>query len=191
MWEHISLTINLTKDYYMLSLYDITVTNFLRTLEATIVVMKKGKEYFKANEINPDDIVTMRFAEDMLPFSAQVNIAAHNAAGAIQALFKGEFRPPQVSLDSFTYAELLEYFEKTVETLKAFDKDEVNALFGKTLRFKVGGNDLPFTTENFMMSFALPNVYFHTTTIYDMLRMKGVPLGKKDYLGEMAVGAPV
>ncbi|MEP0354272.1 MAG: DUF1993 domain-containing protein [Paraglaciecola sp.] len=174
----------------MLSLYDITISNFLRTLEATIVVMKKGEEFFKEHDIDPNDIVTMRLAEDMLPFSAQVNIASHNAAGAIQALFDGEFTPPQISLDSLDYTALIAHFEKTVDTLKVFDEEKVNALFGKTLRFKVGGYDLPFTTENFMMSFAIPNVYFHTTTIYDMLRIKGVPLGKKDYLGQMVVGAP-
>lgn len=175
----------------MISLYEMTITNFIRTLDATVDVMKTGEVYFKENKINTDEIVTMRFAEDMLPFSAQVNIAAHNAAGAIQSLFDGEFKPPQVSLDGLNYSELIAYFEKTVETLKAFDENEVNALYGKPLQFKVGGNELPFTTENFMMSFAIPNVYFHTTTIYDMLRIKGVPLGKKDYLGEMAVSAPV
>jgi hypothetical protein len=174
----------------MLSLYDITVTNFIRTLDATIVVMKKGEEFLTENNMDLDEITKMRLADDMLPFSAQVNIAAHNAAGGVQALFDGEFKPPQVSLDDLDYQGLIAHFEKAVETLKSFNEDEVNAQFGKPMYFRVGDNEVPFTTENFIMSFASPNVYFQTTTIYDMLRLKGVPLGKKDYLGAMCVGHP-
>lgn len=172
----------------MLSLYDISVTNFIRTLDATVVVMKKGEAFLTQNDMDLAEITKMRFAHDMLPFSAQVNIAAHNAAGGVQALFDGEFKPPQVSLDDLDYQELIAHFEQAVETLKSFDEDEVNAQFGQSLYFKAGGNSVPFTAENFIMSFASPNVYFQTTTIYDMLRMKGVPLSKKDYLGAMRVG---
>ena len=48
---------------------------------------------------------------------------------------------------------------------------------------------IPFTTENFLLSFALPNFYLHATTAYDILRMKGVPLGKIDFLGQMRIKA--
>ena len=54
--------------------------------------------------------------------------------------------------------------------------------------FKIGGNELPFTNENFVQSFSLPNFYFHATTAYDILRMKGVPIGKLDFLGAMKMG---
>jgi len=54
--------------------------------------------------------------------------------------------------------------------------------------FKLGANQMPFTTENFVLSFSLPNLYFHATTAYDILRMKGVPLGKRDFLGQMRMG---
>ena len=54
--------------------------------------------------------------------------------------------------------------------------------------FKIGGNEIPFTTENFVMSFSLPNFYFHATTAYDLLRQKGVPIGKMNFLGPMRMG---
>ena len=44
---------------------------------------------------------------------------------------------------------------------------------------------LPFTAENFLLSFSLPNFYFHATTAYDILRHKGVPIGKRDFMGRM------
>jgi len=58
----------------------------------------------------------------------------------------------------------------------------------KSMVFKLGKNELPFTNQNFLLSFSLPNFYFHATTTYDILRMLGVPLGKMDFLGQIKVG---
>lgn len=172
----------------MLSLYDITIPNFIRSLEAAVCVMQKGEDFFTENSISPEDIINMRLADDMLPFHSQVNIAAHNALASINGLFDGEFRPPKTSLDNLNYAELMAHLTNTCAALKQFNKDEVDAKFGTPLYFKFSDQSVPFTSENFMMSFALPNIYFHVTTIYDMLRIKGVPLSKKDYLGQLKVG---
>ena len=72
--------------------------------------------------------------------------------------------------------------------LAAVDKDDINGLAGKQVIFKFGGNDIPFTAENFVQSFALPNLQFHAATAYDILRAQGVPLGKADFLGRMRIG---
>jgi hypothetical protein len=61
----------------------------------------------------------------------------------------------------------------------------VNALEGRDVTFQMRDFKIPFTAENFLMSFSLPNFYFHATTAYDILRSKGVPLGKRDYMGRM------
>ena len=65
--------------------------------------------------------------------------------------------------------------------------DEINALADKPMLFKMGETEIPFTTDNFMLSFSLPNFYFHATTTYAVLREHGVPLGKMDYLGQLRV----
>ena len=62
---------------------------------------------------------------------------------------------------------------------------DVNALDGKDIIFQIRDTKMPFTAENFLLSFSLPNFYFHATTAYDILRTKGVPLGKRDFLGRM------
>ena len=74
------------------------------------------------------------------------------------------------------------------ETLASYDRATVEGFEGKAMVFKLGGNELPFLAENFLMSFSLPNFFFHATTTYDILRMKGVPLGKRDFLGQMRMG---
>ena len=81
-------------------------------------------------------------------------------------------------------------FQKAVsearEALEQIKPDEVNSLEGKDVVFQVGDRKLPFTVEGFLLSFSLPNFYFHATTAYTILRTKGaVPLGKRDYLGRL------
>ena len=63
--------------------------------------------------------------------------------------------------------------------------ETVNQLVGRDMVFKLGERQLPFKAEDFLMSFSMPNFYFHSTTAYDLLRMVGVPVGKMDYLGKL------
>ncbi len=69
--------------------------------------------------------------------------------------------------------------------LRALTPDEVNALEGGDIVFHLGEAKLPFTTVGYILSFSLPNFHFHATTAYDILRTKGVPLGKRHYLGQL------
>ena len=64
---------------------------------------------------------------------------------------------------------------------------EINALEGGDMVFAIGDNKIPFKNEDFIQSFSLPNFYFHTATAYDILRKLGVPLGKRDFLGQMRI----
>ena len=73
--------------------------------------------------------------------------------------------------------------------LSALKPEEVNALVGRDVVFKIGDRSMPFTAEGFLMSFSLPNFYFHATTAYDILRHKGVPVGKRDFMGHMRLKA--
>ena len=106
----------------------------------------------------------------------------------IEALSSGEFAPP---MHAFNHKPTEDDFERLIAVTKesvAFmhgqSADEIDDLAGKTIVFKLGANEMPFTTENFVLSFSLPNFYFHATTAYDILRMKGVKIGKMDFLGK-------
>ena len=72
--------------------------------------------------------------------------------------------------------------------LAEVDEDQINSLAGKTIIFKFSGHEIPFTSENYVQSFALPNLQFHAATAYDILRAQGVRLGKEDFLGKMRIG---
>jgi hypothetical protein len=83
------------------------------------------------------------------------------------------------------YSELQKLVADARDALQKLSRDAVDALQGKDVTFQMGDFKMPFTAEGFLMSFSLPNLHFHATTAYDILRMKGVPLGKRDYMGAL------
>lgn len=74
-------------------------------------------------------------------------------------------------------------------TLAAFTRQEVDSYAGKDLDLQIGPRRLAFTSEKFILSFSLPNFHFHAVTAYDILRSRGVPIGKRDYEGQLRVGS--
>jgi hypothetical protein len=122
----------------------------------------------------------------MLPFRFQVISVVHHSLGAINGIKEGVFSPPP-SLDS-DYVALQDMVKDAFKQLQSMPIDDIEALAGKAMKFKMGDFEIPFTAENFILSFSLPNLYFHATTAYDILRMAGVPLGKRDFLGDMRMG---
>jgi hypothetical protein len=171
-----------------ITLYDITVPAYLQTMAATIHVLQKGAEFCQQKGIDPQTLVETKLAEDMLPLRFQVVSVAHHSIGAIEGLKKGTFGPPG-SDQPQDYAGLQALLQKAEAGLRAVTPAEINALQGRDMAFEMKGFKIPFLAETFAMSFSLPNFYFHAATTYDILRMKGVPLGKRDYLGQMRIKA--
>jgi hypothetical protein len=170
------------------SLYDLSSVSFLQVLNAVDGFLEKGRSHFEAEGVDLDEIVNTRLIEDMNPFRFQVISVAHHSMGAMKGLASGEFAPPN-GYGEPDYTGLQALVKEAIATVESFDAAKVAGLEGGQLVFKLGPNELPFTNENFIMSFSLPNFYFHAATAYDILRMKGVPLGKRDFLGSMRMGA--
>lgn len=169
------------------SLYDLTVGSYLQITAAAVGVLQKGADFCAANGKDPDALVAARLIDDMADLHFQVVCITHHSLAALRGVEAGEFLPPNYPRTD--YAGLQKLTAETVTTLEAMDAETVNGLAGRKLLFKLGGNEIPFTAENFLLSFSLPNFYFHATTAYDILRGNGVPLGKLDFLGAMKIGA--
>ena len=86
------------------------------------------------------------------------------------------------------YTGLRGLVDEALSAMASETEESMAALSGQKMLFRFGNNEVPFTTDNFLTTFSKPNVYFHVTTAYAMLRQLGVPLGKLDYLGNMKVG---
>src|SRR5712671_4018741 len=159
------------------SLYDASVANYLQILGAVSGFLDRGLAHLREKGIDPETIVEARLAPDMQPLRFQIISVAQHSRGAI--VREGVFSPPS-SKTPYDYAGLQGLVAQTREALSAWTPEAVNALGGKDVIFAIGDRKLPFTAEDFLMSFSLPNFYFHATTAYDILRTNGVPLGKRD-----------
>jgi hypothetical protein len=169
-----------------LTLYDATVTGYIRTLTSVLGVMAKGKAYYADNALDLESIPAERLCGDMLPFAFQINSIVHHSIEAIEGVQSGTFGIPH-PMEKTDFASLVDHVEKAIAKLKALKPEEVNGLAGKDVTFVMGETKIPFTAEGFLMSFSIPNFHFHATTTYDILRMKGVALGKRDYLGALDI----
>jgi len=167
-----------------IGLYDLSVASYLQTLGAVIRFLEKGLTHFTTSGVDPDEIVETRLVADMLPFRFQIQSVAHHSLGAIEGVKQGLFLPPPQA-PAYDYRGLQQLVVDTREALQKLTPAEVDALEGKDVVFKLRDFEMPFTAEGFLLSFSLPNFYFHATTAYDILRTKGVPIGKRDYLGQM------
>ncbi len=166
------------------SLYDATVANYLQILGAVGGFLEKSLTHFREEGIDTAEIVETRLASDMLSFRFQIISIAHHSRGAMEAAKNGVFLPSS-DKPELDYAALQALVTEARNELSALTPEAVNALVGRDVIFKVGERAVPFTAEGFLMSFSLPNFFFHATTAYDILRHKGAPLGKRDFVGKM------
>lgn len=167
-----------------LSLYAATVPSYLQVLGAVAHLLGKAEAFCAEKRIAPDAIVQARLAEDMLPFAYQVKSTAVHSLGAIDGVRRGVFSPDMTPPPG-DFAALKARIAATLAALEAIEPAELDAYVGRDMRFEFGERRLDFTAEEFLLSFSQPNFYFHATTAYDILRWKGVNIGKRDFMGKL------
>lgn len=166
------------------SLYDLSVPTFLQTVRAVGGFLNRAASYCAGIRTDPDDFVHARLFDDMAPLHFQIEAAWHHAVWGLQAAKTGVFSPPAL-VGPVPFADLQAMVGKAERALESFTPDEVNSWAGKDLELQIGPRRLAFTSETLILSFSLPNFYFHAVTAYDILRMRGVPIGKRDFEGRL------
>lgn len=134
--------------------------------------------------IAPTALIEARLARDMLPFAYQVKSTAVHSIGAIEGVRQGSFAPDRTQPPA-SFEGLRARVAETIASLEAIDAEEVESFVGRDMRFTFGDQHIDFLAEDFLLSFAQPNFYFHATTAYDILRMKGLEIGKRDFNGRV------
>jgi hypothetical protein len=168
------------------SLHDASVSNFIQTLQAVSGFLSRSLMYLQESRLDPEEMVETRLFTDMRPFRFQIVSIAHHSRGAIDGIRRGVFSP-EMGAPDLSYSALQKMIREAHESLASETADSINSLIGRKVLFKAADLELPFIAEDFLMSFSLPNFYFHAATAYDLLRYKGVPLGKRDFIGQMRV----
>lgn len=163
-----------------------SVPTFLQTVKAIRGVLDRASAHCTQTGIDPDDYVKARLFPDMAPLFFQIECVDNYSVWGLDAIRTGAFNPPDL-VGVVAFSALQARIAKTEVALMALQPDEVNAWSGKKLDMQIHVNPQTsaFTAETYLLSFLLPNFYFHAVTAYDILRTQGVPIGKQDFEGQL------
>lgn len=166
------------------SLYAATIPSYEQILRSVSGLLDTAEAFCFEKGLAHDDIIQARLAPDMLSFAYQVKSTAVHSLGAIEGVRRGTFSPDMTPPPE-TFPALKACIAETLAALEQIEPAEVESFIGRDMRFVRGEHRLDFTAENFLLSFSQPNFYFHATTAYDILRWKGVRIGKRDFTGKL------
>ena len=167
-----------------LSLYAATIPSYQQTLGAITGLLVTAETFCAEQQLAPQEIIDARLAEDMMPFAYQVKSTAVHSLGSIEAVRRGVFSPDMTPPPQ-TFTALKGRIADTLTALAAITPAEIDGFVGRDMAFEFRERRLQFTAENFLLSFSLPNFYFHAATAYDILRSKGARIGKRDFMGSL------
>ncbi len=166
-----------------LSMYQTSVPSIVFALNNLSAILTKAEAYATAKKIDAAALINFRLYPDMLPFSRQVQIACDVTKGGVARLAGLEI--PSFPDTESTFPELQERIKKTIAFVQTATAAQIDGTEKKSVSLKVGGNDMTFEGQTYLLRFVLPNVYFHISMAYAILRHNGLDIGKKDFLGPL------
>ena len=164
-----------------ISMYDVSIPIFTLSLTNLSAILDKAASHEQSKKVDPKVIPQARLIVDMLPLSAQIQIACDTAKGAAARLAGVEV--PKHEDTEATLAELKARVAKTLDFIKTIKPEQLQGAETREIVLKFPQTTLKFTGINYLTNFVLPNFFFHVTTAYALLRKNGVELGKRDFLG--------
>ncbi len=162
-------------------MYDHSIPVFARMLGNLAAILDKAAKHCEAKKIDPGALLGARLFPDMFPLTRQVQVAADQAKGCAARLAGLEV--PKYEDTEKSFDELKARLAKTIAFVNGVKPEQVANSAGRDITLPIGGNAVTFKGEWYLKHFVLPNLYFHVTTAYDILRHNGVELGKRDYIG--------
>lgn len=166
-----------------LSMYQASIPTFIHGLHNFSAILSKAENYAVAKKIDPSVLINARLYPDMFPLFKQVQIATDIVKGSAARLADVEL--PSFPDTETTFSELQTRISKIIDFLKSFKAEQIDGTEQKTIHLKVGGNDMKFEGQAYLLSFVIPNFYFHIMVAYSILRHNGVEIGKMDFLGNI------
>lgn len=166
-----------------ISMYQASVSPLKRALNNLVAILEKGADHAKAQNIDPAVLINSRLYPDMFPLSQQVQIASDIARRGTARLAGVE--AASIEDTETTFPELIDRLKQTITYLEQFSTEQIDGSEEKEVELPIGdGKSMTLKGWPFLAFFVIPNVYFHVTTAYDILRHNGVAVGKRDFLGQ-------
>jgi hypothetical protein len=164
-----------------ISMYQVSVPRFINTLGNLSAILDKAQAHADAHKIDPLALTTFRLYPDMFAMARQVQIACDTAKGAVARL-AGVDIPVNEDTEQ-TLAELKKRIATTIAFVQSIQPEQIDGTEENEITLRRGEKSTTYKGMQFLLGHAMPNFYFHVTTAYNILRHNGVPVGKRDYLG--------
>ena len=165
-----------------ISMHSASVPVFVRMLGNLLAWLDKAEAHAAARKFEPNVLLAVRLAPDMLPFVRQIQIACDAAKFGVARLAGVE--APKFEDNEASFAELRERIRKTIDYVQSVPAAQVDGNEDKEVTVPRRDGPMVIKGEPYLRHFVLPNFFFHVTTAYALLRHNGVELGKSDYLGK-------
>ncbi len=164
-----------------LSMYQASIPVFVKQLSNLSAILKKAEAHALTKKIDPEVFINARLAPDMFPLSRQIQIATDGVKGCAARLAGVEV--PSYPDTEKTFPQLQARIAKTIEFIKTFSAKQIDGTEESKVTLKLRDQEHTFRGQPYLLNFVLPNLYFHMTTAYAILRHNGVDIGKKDFIG--------
>jgi uncharacterized protein len=165
-----------------ISMYQASIPTFIRALTNLADILQKGADHCEAKKIDPAVLVNARLFPDMFALAKQVQIASDAAKGGAARL--AQVQPPAYEDNETTFAQLIERARKTVAYLETLKAEQIDGSEDRTVSWQTRTATKTMQGQPYLLNHLLPNIFFHVTTTYNILRHNGVELGKQDFLGK-------
>lgn len=165
------------------TMYQASVPVFVHSLNNLAAILTKAEAYATAKKIEPSVLLNARLYPDMFALTRQVQIASDIVKGGAARL--AGIEPPSFADTEATFGELQERIKKTIAFVQTTTASQIDGSEGKEITLKIGGKDMKFKGHDYLHYFVLPNLYFHASITYAILRHNGLEIGKGDFLGKV------
>lgn len=164
-----------------LSMYQASVPVFVRALGNLAHVLKKGEQHAKSKNVSDEVLLQTRLIPDMLPLIKQIQIACDMAARGTARLAGAE--PQSFEDNETTLEQAYSRIERSIEYIKGFRPEQIDGSETRAIHLKMRNGEMHFEGQAYLLHFTIPNLFFHCTTAYDILRQAGTDIGKTDFIG--------
>jgi uncharacterized protein len=164
-----------------LSMHSASVPVFVRMFTNALTWLDKAQAHAEARKFDTANYLGLRLAPDMLPFTRQIQIATDQAKGCVARLAGVEI--PKWEDNEASFDDLRSRIRRLIDYVQGFAPAQIDGTDAKEIVLQMRAGEVRFTGEDYLKHAVLPNVYFHLTTTYALLRHAGVELGKRDFLG--------
>lgn len=164
-----------------ITMYQASVPRLANTLGNLANILDKAQAHVDAGRIGMAELMQQRLIADMYPFAKQVQIACDKARSVVARL--ADMEVPAYPDDEQTLAELKLRIARSIDFIRSVPAERIDGSEDKLIELPVTGKPTRYSGLQLLLGHSLPNVYFHTVTAYNILRQLGVPVGKRDFLG--------